>query len=160
MTGDRPSDPVDRAYRVGDAVLDAPPVADQGRLIRALAIVQIVLGALSGCGFLMMVSIMVSAGGGPAKIALIYGIPSANLLVTGIGSVRIAAWAWWATLISAFIWLALSAVILAFGGSRGMTYEMWLASAVLIVGIALAILVIVVYTRPSVRATFARRQAS
>jgi len=164
VAGDRPSDLVDRAYRVGNAATaETAPAANRRALIRALGIIQIVLGTLCSAGFMMMFGLGSSDASVPAPVLLIYGIPAANLLLTGIASVKLATWARWTTLISAIIWLALIGFVLARSvwlGFRGMTYEMWLTSGVLLAGAALAIALIVAYTRPSVRATFERRQLS
>jgi hypothetical protein len=163
MAGDRPSDLVDRAYRVGDAAAAtpaAPPIGDGRGLIRALGIVQIVLGGLCCLGLLIVVAVALYAG--TVRLlagALIYGVPAANLLATGIGSVRIAPWARLATLISAFLWLGLvglagAALVLRPSGGNG--YERFMQGAFLVVALALAVLLIAVYTRPSVRAAFER----
>jgi len=141
-------------------VEDLVAPADRRRLIRALGIVQIVLGCLCGIGALADLAVVLTSGGGPILVSAIYAIPAANLLTTGIGSYTIAQWARRATLISAFVWLGLIGVAatLMRGELAGMTYERWLAGAFVIVALALAILSIVGYTRPSVRATFERRQ--
>jgi hypothetical protein len=176
MTGDRPRDLVDRAYQVGDAATAAPaPTAtypDRRGVIRALGIIQIVFGGIAG-----LLALIVFAGGALGTrremmvLSVAYAVPAANFLFTGIGSVRIARWARLATLISAGIWLALILLVSAsfvlmsrtraFGMSGG---EATLMSVILVplgaIALALPIVHIVVYTRPSVRATFARRQAS
>ena len=94
--------------------------------------------------------------------------PVVNLLVTGIGSVRIARWARRATLISAGIWLTLMLFAAAFllgSGDPGLLGRGETAMVavivvpVLLVALALPIVLLVVYTRPSVRATFERRAA-
>lgn len=164
MSGDRLSDIVDRAYQVGDSATAATvPLADRRGLIRGLGIVQIVLGILCCAGFMMMFGLAAQDAATPLSVLLIYGIPAANLLLTGIGSVKLARWSRRATLISAALWLGL--IVLVEGrslslGFRGMTYEMWLTSGILLAGLALAIVLIVAYTRPSVRATFERGQTS
>ena len=109
MTGDRPDELVDRAYRVGEAAV-APVVAatagDRTVTIRVLGIIQIVFGALCAVVAAGALIAMSAIAPGHALIAgLVYAIPAANLLIDGIGSVRIARWARRATLISAFVWL-------------------------------------------------------
>jgi hypothetical protein len=163
MADDRPSDLFDRAYRVGDAAVatpPTPPVGDGRGLIRALGIVQIVLGGLSCLGLLVVVGVALYAGTVPLLAGgLIYGAPAANLLSTGIGSVRLAPWARLATLISAFLWLgliALAAAALILRPSGGNGYERFMSGAFLFVALALSLVLIVVYTRPSVRAAFER----
>jgi len=94
---------------------------------------------------------------------IIYGIPAANLLLTGIGAVKVARWARRATLISASIWVGLIVALAAWPvwhSFRGMPYEAWLALGVLFAGLAFAIGLIVAYTRASVRATFERGHTS
>jgi hypothetical protein len=129
-----------------------------------MGIIQIVLGGL--CSVPVLFVLVLSAAGrtrGPALVALGYAVPAANLLLTGIGSVRIAGWARVATLISAFVWMglmlmALGGLVLLHGQAQGNGYEQVMAVALAVVGAAFAVVLIVVYTRPSVRATFARRQ--
>ena len=176
MSGDRPNDLVDRAYQVGaSAVADpaaADPVAppDRRGAIRALGIIQIVLGGLTG---LLAAGVFVLAAVGPNHMAALagvaYAVPAVNLLVTGIGSVKLARWARRATLISAGVWLGLMLLAIAaqlivrkggFGMGRGETALVTVIMLpVLLVVLALPIVLIVVYTRPSVRATFERRAA-
>jgi hypothetical protein len=173
VPGDRPDDLVDRAYQVGaSAVAEAaganPAAAvDRRGAIRALGIIQIVLGGVAGfiatAGFVMMAigqKRMAMAAPG-----LAYLVPAVNLLVTGIGSVKIARWARRATLISAGIWLGLvllaAASMLVMGGAGMGRKEAALAAVIMVpvfvVFLALPIVLLVVYTRPSVRATFERR---
>jgi len=156
-------DPIDRAYRVGDAALEAPPPADRRRLIRALGTVQIVFGVLSGLTGLAMAAVGIAAVGSPLSFAVLLPIASAaNLLLTGIGSVRLARWARRATLISAFVWVALIAgrTIQTFARFAGMPYERVMAGVIGLVMVTFGITLIAMYTRPSVRATFERAQAS
>jgi hypothetical protein len=179
MADERPHELIDRAYQAGalatSAATDAQPMPDRRGAIRALGIIMIVLGGISGLlALFMMVVTSISRGRHPLAAAfgaLIYGIPAANLLVTGIGSVRIAPWARRATLISAAIWLGLMMLVvvarLATGGpgafaiGRGeMVLLAIIGLPVLLVVVALPIVLLIVYTRPSVRATFERRGAS
>ena len=164
MAGDRPGELVDRAYQVGDsATAETAPAANRRRLIRGLGIVQIVLGIIFCAGFMIMFGLAAQDAATPLAVLLVYGIPAANLLLTGIGSVKLARWSRRATLISAALWLGLIVLVEARSlslGFRGMTYEMWLTSGILLAGLALAIVLIVAYTRPSVRATFERGQTS
>jgi hypothetical protein len=175
MTGDGPRDLVDRAYQVGDAATAAPaPIAphpDRRGAIRALGIIQIVLGGI--CGLLTLI---IFANGALRTnhremmvLSVAYAVPAANLLFTGIGSVRIAPWARLATLVSAGIWLVFillvsaSFVIMSRTRALGMGGgEATLMSVILAplgaIALALPIVHLVVYTRASVRATFARRQ--
>jgi hypothetical protein len=134
---------------------------DRRVTIRVLGIVQIVLGAL--CSVAAVAGAVEDL---PALLGvLVYAAPAVNLLTTGIGSVRIAPWARRATLISAFVWLALigiagGIVLLRFRRAPGMAYEVVLLQVFLSLALALAIALIVFYTRPSVRATFEARQGS
>jgi hypothetical protein len=134
---------------------------DRRGLILALGIVQIVLGAL--CGLLMLAVVVferISVEFGTMLLG--YAVPTLNLLLMGIGSVRIQSWARRATLISAFFWLGLLAIAggaLMSGQIVGNSYERFMVGAVLILALALAVALIVAYTRPSVRATFERRRA-
>jgi hypothetical protein len=163
MPGDSPSDLVDRADRVGDAAVPAPtapPVGDGRGLIRAFGIVQIVFGGLCCLGLLVVAAVALYAG--TVRLlagSLIYGIPAANLLSTGIGSIRLAPWARLATLISAFLWLGLiglAGAVLLFSRSGGNGYERFMLGAFLFVALALALVLIAVYTRPSLCAAFER----
>jgi hypothetical protein len=165
VSGDRPDELLDRAYRPGDASAApgvAAPLGDRTITIRVLGIVQIVFGALCSVAAMVGLVAMSAIARGPAlAAALVYAIPAANLLATGIGSVRIARWARRATLISAFVWLALIGVAgaaVTFGRIGGMGYELVLVGGLLILALAFAIVLIVSYTRPAVRATFERRQ--
>jgi hypothetical protein len=166
VTGDRPDELVDRAYRVGEAAV-APVAAaaggDRTVMIRVLGIIQIVFGglcAVAAAGALVAVSRI--AHGAAMAAGLVYAIPAANLLTTGIGSVRIARWARRATLISAVVWLALIGIAggaVTFGHVGGMGYELVLVDGLLAIALAFAVLLVVFYTRPGVRATFEGRQA-
>lgn len=172
MSGNRPYEPVDRAYQVGAFAVADPAAADPAAApdrrgtIRALGIIQIVLGGITG---LLAVGMVVAMAIGPKRMGMFAGlaylVPAVNLLVTGIGSVKIARWARRATLISAGIWLGLmllsvtSMLILGgFGMGRGEAALVTVIMVpVLLVVLAFPIVLLVVYTRPSVRATFARR---
>ena len=136
-------------------------------MILALGIILIVLGGLAG---IMAAGYLVGLAVSPGPMRTLNGLaalaPVANLLWTGIGSVRIARWAWRATLISAGIWLTLmlfaAAVVLGTGDTgllgRGETAMVAVIMVpVLLVVLALPIVLLAVYTRPSVRATFERR---
>ena len=168
-----PSDPptgmVDRAYSVGGHATDptAPSgeLPDRTALIRALGIVQIVLGGICVLPTLGMAATMKAQPG-----VLIYGIAAANLLTTGIGSVRIRPWARRATLISSAIWLGIVGVglVVLIGKlvtHRGLDLGRQPIIAVTAVVMAifflgLPITLISAFTRPSVRATFGRRRHS
>ena len=94
-----------------------------------------------------------------------------NLLATGIGSVRLAPSARRATIISAAIWLVFVGIGLvafiygvvlggfSFGG-RSLAIGLALVAVMALLLVGLPVVLIVAYTRPSVRATFERRQAS
>jgi hypothetical protein len=174
VPGDRKDEVIDRAYGVGDHATAStlpPGLVNRRGAILTLGIIQIVLGAIFGLLTLGTVIMAATSGRAPMAIAgLIYGIPTANLLLTGIGSVRLAPWARRATLISAFVWLGFVIVLLGgmaiatgfhgFGMGRG---EMAIVGVVMVpmfvLWLALPIVLIVVYTRPSVRATFDRGRA-
>ena len=173
MPGDRPNDLVDRAYQVGAsavadrAAADPTAVVDRRGTILALGIIQIVLGGLTGLMAAGMLAGMAMSSKRMGMLAgLAYVAPTVNLLVTGIGSVKIARWARRATLISAGIWLVLMLLGIAFmliqGGLFGIGRGEAAMVAVILVPMLLAVLalpivLLVVYTRPSVRATFERR---
>ena len=176
MPGDRPNEPVDRAYQVGAFAVADPAVAaaaaaatvDRHGAILALGIIQILLGGLAGIMAAGALVGMMAVGPGRVRIlpALGYVAPVVNLLVTGIGSVSRARWARRATLISAGIWLTLmlfaAAYLLGTGdpgllGREEAAMVAWIVVPALLVALALPIVLLVVYTRPSVRATFERR---
>ena len=168
-----PEDPppglVDRAYSVGGHATDGAPVPaplpDRTGLIRGLGIVQIVVGGLC----VLLTAAIVLALKTPAS-AIVYAAAASNLLWTGIGSVRLRRSARRATIISASIWLAFvglgvlgSVYVLASQrgfGAKGMPLAVALVFAAVMAAfvLALPIVLIVAYTRPSVRATFERRQ--
>lgn len=179
-----PSDPppgelVDRAYDVGafatagvEAAAPDAPLPERRGLIRALGIILIVFGAI--CALMTVVMVFVMArmlSKQPAMMlaGLVYAIPAANLLVMGIGSVRIARWARRGTLISAGIWLpfmllAVAGMLIApgrtFPTARGEALILGIVmvpTALFVLGLPITLLV--AFTRPSVRATFERRQA-
>ncbi|HXU05740.1 MAG TPA: hypothetical protein VN903_32515 [Polyangia bacterium] len=174
-----PKELVDRAYQVGaaatavaaaaPAVADAAPpwFVDRRGLIRALGIVQIVLGAI--CGVLTLAALGLS-GGKPVLGLGVYAVATANFLTTGIGSVRLARWARRATVISAGVWLPVMVVaIVAFwralqitlgaaDGDYSPDLTIFYLAALIAVGAPFGLLM--AYTRPSVRETFERRQAS
>jgi hypothetical protein len=176
VAGDRPNELVDRAYQVGafaDPAAAAPGAAvDRRGTIRALGIIQIVVGGISALfASFVLVTVIVSHQN-PASLAasVFYGLPAVNLFVTGIGSVKIAPWARRVTIVSAGVWLGIvllavgglvvAAVVTGFGvGRRELTLASAVAAPVVLVSLALPIVLIVVYTRPSVRATFERRAA-
>jgi hypothetical protein len=177
MPGDPPpGELVDRAYHVGAYATagTAPEPAslpERRGLIRTLGIILIVCGAI--CALMAVVMVFVMARmlhGEPAMMltSLVYAVPAANLLVMGIGSVRISRWARRGTLISAGIWLplmlfAVAGVVLAprtfpkGGGEAIMLGVVMVPMLAFMVGLPITLLV--AYTRPSVRATFERRQA-
>jgi len=171
-----PDDPpptglVDRAYSVGghatDGAAPAAALPDRTGLIRALGIVQIVFGGLCVLltgGIVFVLKTPVSA--------IVYAAAATNLLVTGIGSVRLRRSARRATIISAAIWLVFVGIGLVATayvlisqrgfGATGRPLAMGLAFAAMaaLFVLALPVVLIVAYTRPSVRATFEGRQAS
>jgi hypothetical protein len=171
VSGDRPNDLVERAYDVGAFAVANPAAAatvDRRGVILALGVIQIVLGGLAGIVAAGALVGMMSVSQGRVRIlpALGYVAPVVNLLVTGIGSVSNARWARRATLISAGIWLTLmlfAATFLLGSGDSGLLGREEAAPfaamvvPVLLVALALPIVLLVVYTRPSVRATFERR---
>jgi len=173
VSGDRPNELVDRAYQVGASAVATPDAAaaaatvDRRGTLRALGTIQIVLGGLTG---LTAVGILAAAATrtdgmvmGPGLVCV---VPAVNLLLTGIGSVRIARWSRRATLISAGIWLGLMLLAVAsmfIDGRFGMGRESAVVTAIMLppmlVALALPIVLLAVYTRPSVRATFERQAA-
>jgi len=174
VPGDPPNDLVDRAYQVGASAVASPAEADAAAtvdrrgVILALGVIQILLGGLAGIVAAGALVGMMSVSQGRVRIlpALGYVAPVVNLLVTGIGSVSRARWARRATLISAGIWLTLmlfAAAVLLGTGDTGLLRRKetamvaWFVVPVLLVVLALPIVLLVVYTRPSVRATFERR---
>ena len=174
MADDRRQDLLDRAYGVGDSALASPPapvVANRRGAILALGIIQIVIGALFAVATLATVIMAATTTRAPIMLAgLIYGIPTANLLLCGIGSVRLAPWARRATIISAAVWLGLVVILIAavaigvgatgFGMGRGEAAMVGVVMVpVFLLWLALPIVLIIVYTRPSVRATFESREA-
>jgi len=170
MAGDPPTGLVDRAYSVGGHATDAAPpqaaLPDRRGLILALGIMQVVCGGICA---LATVGMLIAKQALPTTI--FYGVATANLLTTGIGAVGRARWARQATIISAEIWLAflgLGAVAFAYIlvaqrglGFSGLPVAMGIAVAavVALLLLGLPIVLLVAYTRPSVRATFERRQA-
>jgi len=172
VADDRREDLLDRAYGVGDSALASPPapvVANRRGAILALGIIMIVIGALFAVATLATVIMAATTTRAPIMLAgLIYGIPTANLLLCGIGSVRLAPWARRATIISAIVWLALVVFLVAiaigagfsgFGMGRGEAAMVGVVMVpVFLLWLALPIVLIIVYTRPSVRATFESRE--
>jgi len=172
VAGDPPNDLVDRAYQVGASAVATPAEADPGAAvdrraaILALGVIQIVLAALIG---LMAAAMLVGYAVGSRSLVktlaagLVCLAPVVNLLVTGLGSVRIARWARRATLISSGLWLTLTLFAVAFLLGQGLlgreetAMVAWIVVPVLLVALALPIVLLAVYTRPSVRATFERR---
>ena len=167
VAGDRGDELLDRAYGVGDHALASPPAtANRRGAILAMGIILIVIGAIFAVVTLGTV-IMAASTSRPlmAFAGLIYGIPTANLLLCGIGSVRIASWARRATIVSAAVWLGLVVIILVIlaitagvGGFGMGSGEAAMVGVIMVpaflLWLALPIVLIVVYTRPSVRATF------
>jgi hypothetical protein len=104
-------------------------------------------------------------------MAIIYLAPAANLLVCGIGSLRFRPWARMATVVSSAIWLGLVGLLFGtlimaavFGPRGGMglgageTIIMAVVYGVMgIFVLALPILLLVLYCRKDVKATFAGR---
>lgn len=170
MAGDRGDELIERAYGVGDSALASPPVvANRRGAILTLGIIQIVIGAIFAVVTLGVVIMAATMSRAPMMLAgLIYGIPTANLLLCGIGSVRLAPWARRATIISAAVWLGLVVILLVaagigasvsgFGMGRGEAAMVGVFMVpVFLLWLALPIVLIIVYTRPSVRATFESR---
>jgi hypothetical protein len=174
--GNPPPALVDRAYDVGAHATAAPAApatfADRRGLIRAFGIIQIVFGGICALMTVVMIAVvrMMKVEAGAMIAGLVYAIPATNLLVTGIGSVKIARWARLATIISACLWLPLmllAAVGVAIAprnnlGPNGSGLAIFgiVMVLMLLLILALPVTLIVVYTRPSVRATFEGRQAS
>jgi len=144
--------------------------------------------ALGGLVSMLSVGIVMSAlakglgvkhGGGigaavMVAMALMYLAPAANLLVCGIGSLRFRPWARMATIVSSGIWLALCTLTFgmmilslllapAASGRHGGGAEMAVVALIWgVIGIfvlALPVLLLVLYCRKDVKATFARRAA-
>jgi len=176
MPGDPPpGELVDRAYDVGafaTAGTAPAPAAlpDRRGVIRTLGIILIVCGAI--CALMTVVMVFVMARmihGEPAMMltSLIYAVPAANLLVMGIGSVKISRWARRGTLISAGIWLPLMLLPIAGlvmnqgrafpkGGEAVMLGIVMVPMVLFMLGLPITLLV--AYTRASVRATFEQRR--
>jgi hypothetical protein len=170
VAGDRGDELLDRAYGVGDHALASPPApANRRGAILAMGIILIVIGAIFSVATIATVIMAATTSRAPMMLAgLIYGIPTANLLLCGIGSVRIAPWARRATIVSAGVWLGLVVIILVvlaitagvggFGMGHGEAAMVGVIMVpVFLLWLALPIVLIVVYTRPSVRATFENR---
>jgi len=167
---DRGEDLLDRAYGVGTHAMAAPPPVEANRrgLILAMGIVQIVLGAITAMMSAGTIVVAATQNQAPLVLAgLIYAIPTGNLLVTGIGSVRIARWARFATIVSAAVWLGLVLFGIAgflvglarTGGGLGKGQAAMVGGIMAVFflfWIALPVTLLIVYTRPSVRATFER----
>lgn len=161
-------------------------VADRSGFVMAAGIVMIVIGgfaALGGLGSMLSVGIVMSAmakglglkntGGVGALMMVVMGImylaPAVNLLVCGIGSLRFRSWARLATIVSSAIWLGLCtllfgtmvlSLLFAPGGKMGaaegaIVAIVWGVIAVFV--LALPVLLLVLYCRKDVKATFARR---
>ena len=170
---DGPNGLLEKAYDAGglDGADRAAPPARRGT-IRTLGIIQIVVGGL--CVLVALGAVGVSAKSHQPPVgSIFYVLAAANLLTTGIGSVRIAPWARRATLISAWIWLCImvlgvGAMVIGgvisggFGMGRGELFMVAVVAVpVAIVMLGLPILLIAMFTRPAVRATFERgRQTS
>jgi hypothetical protein len=171
MAGVPPTGLVDRAYSVGGHATDTAAVSgdlpDRRGLIRALGIIQIVVGGI--CALMtagMVFALNVHAG------SIAYGVATVNLMATGIGSVRLIRSARRATIISAAIWLVLVGISLVaffymvvvqrgFGfDGRPLAMGLVFAGLMALFLVGLPVVLIAVYTRPSVRATFERNQAS
>ncbi len=145
-------------------------------MLLSLGIVQIVLGGLAAffaiagaASMWFMASHGTAREGLPGWLVLLpmltYAVPAANLLATGIGTVRFRRWARLATIVSAGVWLSVGGLIvvsfllaLAFaprGSVGGAEVGLWTAiAAVPMIGLPITLLVL--YTRPGVRATFER----
>jgi hypothetical protein len=161
------------------SVHPARPPGDRSERIKALGVVQVVLGGLSGLMVLIGLGAWLVSGArfgrGVALASLLpslfYALPAANLLVTGIGSLRLAPWARRATIVSAAIWLVLSAVLglgviaLLFGFDAGSSRsERTMLAAVgiplWVLATALPVVLLVLYSGRAVRDTFERRRAA
>jgi hypothetical protein len=164
--GERPNELVDRAYQVGGAALAAAPApaGERRTAIRAVGIVQIVLGGLCGLLALLLAATVERRNDGSA---IACAVPAINLLVAGIGVVKLASWGRRATLISAIVWLVLLAgfgAIVLLGPDSGPGDTSWEEAKVgavpMLVGwAAMPILLIVFFTRRRVRAAFQRPAA-
>jgi hypothetical protein len=150
---------------------------DRSSAIRVLGVIQIVLGgltallALIGVAMLGMAARMPGSGGPTAGMtvffALFYLVPAANLLTTGIGSVRFSPWARLATIISAGIWLGIGSLLMlmmlvsafAVHAQVGGAEAMVMVTIFFPILLGLPVTLLMLYTRPGVRETFARRHA-
>jgi hypothetical protein len=171
MPGADPNALLNKAYDAGrSATADPQAGTDRRGTIRTLGIIQIVFGGL--CVLVALAGIGLAAKAhAPPVASIFYGLAAANLLTTGIGSLRIAPWARRATLISAWIWLCImvlgvAAMVFGFLLSRSMSMgrgELTMAAVVavpfLVLALGLPILLIVQFTRPAVRATFEARRS-
>ncbi len=144
-------------------------------MLLTLGIIQIVLGGLAGMfsliGLLMALSVasQIRSGGHPMLAALpmlVYVIPAANLLVTGIGTVRFRRWSRLATIISSGIWLGilllgLAGMLIAFAtrpsGFGETTLGLMMVVPIMLIMLSLPVVLIVLYARRDVRETFERR---
>jgi hypothetical protein len=177
-----PLPPLPSSYR--EPSRDA--LADRSGYVMAAGITMIVLGGFAaiiglismlsiGMVFSMMMKSFGAKGGGSvsaimmAVMALIYLAPAANLLVCGIGSLRFRPWARMATIVSSGIWLGLCSLFVALlvislvaapsgkmgSGEAVIVGVVWGGMALIV--LTLPILLLVLYCRKDVKATFARR---
>lgn len=155
-----------------------PVTPDRSTAIMVLGIIQIVLGGLTaliailGVAWMAMMASRMEGEYRPPMAMMVlpilfYLIPAANLATTGIGSVRFRPWARLTTIISSAIWLGLG-VLMVIGVVLSMfVTRSSIGSAEIIVMLVVMAplmcgfptILIVLYTRPGVRETFARRFA-
>jgi hypothetical protein len=156
VDGESPRELVDRAYAVGAFATASPSVLpDRRGVIRRFGIVQITLGIMSGL-VAVLILLAVDADRKVLLFTLMYAAAAANLLWTGLGSTSLASWAPRATVISASIWLGFVLLAVAVQLIRGPLRVNMIKVPLYVGAVAFAIVLIIVYTRSSVRATFER----
>lgn len=177
-----PLPPLPSSYR--EPSRDA--VADRSGYVMAAGITMIVIGGFAAIiGLISMFSVglvmtsmakglgLKNTGGVGALMMVVMGViylaPAANLLVCGIGSLRFRAWARMATIISSGIWLGLwtllvGTIILSVAFAPGAKMGAGEAAIIGIVWglmglfvLSLPVLLLVLFCRKDVKATFARR---
>jgi hypothetical protein len=164
---------LERAASAPGATATAP---DRTTSLFVLAIIQIVLGGLFGLmmltGLFGTLAVLVAQQRSPSLprfsptwAYLLYLVPTANLLVTGIGTIKFRPWARRATIISSWIWLGLGVLNVALltigllSGPDRMELEDAIATTTLWALLGFPIGLLVFYRRAGVSDTFARRHA-
>ena len=159
-----------------DAPLPPRPNQDSRSTLKAIGIVQIVLGGLWLLAGLTQIGVMGSIlaltpnlprGAAAPMVAggmVVYGLGGGVLLALGLGTVRIRPWARLFGIVSSSLVLVLGAIgTLAMAGAIAMPHGPGKAELMImafgfgfffLLFVALPVLFIVVYTRPAVRATF------